>query len=140
MAKQDSAALAETSPAPSSEAISRDKAAPSPERAVPPQPSAATNLLLADIVVQEVSRRLRKRARRKALATQALDGEHHQDTLDSKTVIRSLGLYGASRLAHKSTFGLGLVATGLVLKTLYDRGTARQQREATKAAQKPPQN
>ena len=133
MAKQDSASLAKRSPDPSSEAISRDEAAPSQDRAQSTRSSAATNLLLADIVVQEVSRRLRKRARHKASATQALDAEHNQDTLDSKTVIRSLGLYGASRLAHKSTFGLGLVATGLVLKTLYDRGTARQKREATKA-------
>lgn len=95
-----------------------------------PSPDAATNLLIADIIVRGASRLFRESVKKRVADASPENREGAQDLLDGKAVIKSLALYSASKLATKSPVGLGLVAGGLALKTLYDRGKAVQKRRA----------
>jgi len=95
-----------------------------------PSPDATTNLLIADIIVRSASRLFRQNVESKVAHASVADDEQAEELLDGKTLITSLALYGASKLATKSPVGLGIVAGGLALKTLYDRGKARQRRQA----------
>jgi len=104
-----------------------------------PSPEATTNLLVTDIILRSASRLFREGVERRVATASAADEDEAEELLDGKTLIRSLALYGASRLATKSPVGLGLVAGGLAVKSLYDRGKARQQREALEA-QSPPKD
>lgn len=102
-----------------------------------PSPEATTNLLIADIVVRGASNLFRQNVERRVAKASAQDEHDAEALLDGKTLIKSLAIYGASKLATRSPVGLGVVAGGLALKTLYDRGKARQKREAMEA-QRPP--
>lgn len=96
-----------------------------------PSPEATTNLLVADIILRGASRLFRENVERRVAKEPAQDNEEDTTELvDGKTLIKSLALYGASKLAMRSPVGLGLVAGGLALKTLYDRGKARERRQA----------
>lgn len=99
-----------------------------------PSPNPATNLLIADIIVRGASTLFRKRVEKQVAKVSVEDETAAQDLLDGKTLITSLGLYGASKLATRSPIGLGVVAGGLLVKTLYDRGKARQQRLARRGS------
>ncbi len=98
-----------------------------------PSDNPGTNLLIADIVVRGASTLFRQTVeKRVAQASVAKAGEaakeEAQDLLDGRTLITTLGLYGASKLATRSVPGLLVVTGGLLAKTLYDRGKARQRR------------
>ena len=95
-----------------------------------PSPDAATNLLLADIILRSASSLFRRNIERKVVHASAKTEAEAQELLDGKTVIKTLALYGASKLAMRSPLGLGVVAGSLALKTLYDRGKARRRRLA----------
>lgn len=101
---------------------------------VMPSPNPATNLIIADILVRGVSTLVRKSVEKKVAKASLEDEADAQNMLDSKTLLTTLGLYGASKLATRSPAGLGVVAGGLLIKTLYDRGKARQLRTAIKGA------
>lgn len=58
--------------------------------------------------------------------------ERATEVLDGRTILTTLALYGASKLATRSVPGLAIVAGGLVLKTLYDRGRSRELEAAVK--------
>jgi hypothetical protein len=111
--------------------------AKSGRRRLLPSPEAATNLLIADIVVRSASRLFRDSVERRVARASAGDESEAEQLIDGPTMIRSLALYGASKLATRSPIGLGLVAGGLLAKTLYDRGKARQKREAPGAGRPP---
>lgn len=102
-----------------------------------PSPEASTNLLIADIIVRSASNLFRKDVERRVAKASVEEAAQADDLVDGSTLIKSLALYGASKLATKSPVGLGIVAGGLALKTLYDRGKARQRRQAL-ADQQPP--
>lgn len=104
-----------------------------------PSPEATTNLLIADIIVRSASRLFRQSVERRVVKASASDEREAEDLLDGATLIKSLALYGASKLATRSPVGLGVVAGGLALKTLYDRGKARQRREALEAQRQSPE-
>jgi hypothetical protein len=117
-----------------------DKEAPTPQSAPDPaQKSArhlplpsdnpATNLLIADIVLRGASTLLRKNVEKRVAKASAESSEEADKLLDGRTMLTTLGLYGASRLATRSVPGLALVTGGLVLKTLYDRGKAVRRRK-----------
>lgn len=91
-----------------------------------PSPNPATNLLIADIVVRGASSMLRGGIEKRVAKASADTEEQAQELLDGRTLLTTLGLYGASKLATRSPIGLGIVAGGLVLKTLYDRGKSIQ--------------
>jgi len=95
-----------------------------------PSPDAATNLLLADIILRSASSLFRRNVERKVAHASAKTEAEAQELLDGKTMIKTLALYGASKLATRSPVGLGVVAGSLALKTLYDRGKARRRRLA----------
>ena len=92
-----------------------------------PSPNAATNLLIADIVLRGAGRVARDTLEKRILIAN-YDPAKARELVDGRTMLTSLALYGASKLAARSPAGLAMVAGGLVLKTLYDRGKARQQR------------
>ena len=97
--------------------------------AVAHTPSPATNLLIADIVLRGASDLLRKNVERKV--GQAAPNRADQSALDGRTILTTLTLYGASKLATRSVTGLAIVAGGLVINSLYDRGKLREQRGET---------
>ena len=97
-----------------------------------PTDNPATNLLIADIVVRGASTLLRKQVEEKVAKASADNPEEAEKVLDGRSMLTTLGLYGASKLATRSVSGLAIVASGLVAKTLYDRGKARQKRLAGK--------
>ncbi len=101
-----------------------------------PSPNPATNLLIADIVVRGAATLFRKRVEKGVAKASYEDEAEAERLLDGKTIVTTLGLYGASKLATRSPTGLGLVAGGLVLKTLYDRGKARQARRRKHRSEK----
>lgn len=108
-----------------------------PKTSLLPSPKATTNLLIADIVVRGASNLFRDNVERRVAKASAQNDGEAEALLDGKTLIKTLAIYSASKLATRSPVGLGLVAGGLALKTLYDRGKARQKREALEA-QRPP--
>lgn len=102
-----------------------------------PSPNPATNILIADIVVRGAATLFRKNVEKRVARASYGDDDKAQSLLDGRTIITSLGLYGASKLATRSPFGLGVVAGGLVLKTLYDRGKAMQKRKRRQRDEEP---
>ncbi|QIQ85324.1 hypothetical protein [Erythrobacter sp.] len=110
---------------------------PKPRRAsrAMPSPDPNTNLMIADIVLRGSSLFLRRKLKDRMLLEE-YDPDKVAKFKDGKGLIRTVGLFGASRLATGSLPGLALVAGGLAAKTLYDRGKARQlrRRKQRKAA------
>ncbi len=95
-----------------------------------PTDNPGTNLLIADIVVRGASTLFRQTVEKRVAKASVEQEEDAQELLDGRTLITTLGLYGASRLATRSVPGLLMVTGGLLAKTLYDRGKARQRRIA----------
>ena len=96
-----------------------------------PATSKAVNLAIAEIVLRAVADRMRRQVSAdvaRVEATKKASGE--RDVVDGRSLLTSVGLYGASRLAKKSRAGLGLVAGGLLAKSLYERGKAVRERRA----------
>ncbi len=102
---------------------------PSPVAAKPtgpgglPLPShvAGTNLVIADIVLRAAGGMLRNRMER-GMLVKSYDKAKADRLVDGRSVVTSLALWGASRLATRSPVGLAVVAGGLAAKVLYDRG------------------
>jgi len=91
-------------------------------RGVPgPSTNPATNLLIADIVLRGASTLFRKNVE-KGMAKASENEEEAREILNGRTILSTLALYGASKLATRSVPGLAVVAGGLLVKTLYDRG------------------
>ncbi|MEM6476276.1 MAG: hypothetical protein AAF687_08935 [Pseudomonadota bacterium] len=84
-----------------------------------------TNLLIADIVLRGAGKTMRDTLEKRSLVA-GYNPAKAREMSDGHTVLASLAVYGASRVAARSGVGLALVAGGLVLKTLYDRGKAIQ--------------
>jgi len=80
-----------------------------------------TNLLIADVVLRGAGKVMRETLERRMLVAN-YDPDRAREHSDGRTILSSLAVYGASKLASRSAPGLALVAGGLVLKTLYDRG------------------
>ncbi|MEO1047419.1 MAG: hypothetical protein AAFW59_03730 [Pseudomonadota bacterium] len=97
-----------------------------------PSPEVTTNLLIADIVLRSASRLFRRNVERRIVRSGVTDEEAALEgsTFHGPSLLTSVALYGASKMATRSPLGLGVVAGGLILKTLYDRGKAKQKREA----------
>lgn len=90
---------------------------------------ADTKLMLGDIVLRNAGQ-LFHDTLHKRMVVSKYDPDRAREAMDGRTILTSIALYGASRLAARSTAGLAVVAGGLVLKALYDRGKARQLAEA----------
>jgi len=92
-----------------------------------PSPNPNTNLMITDIVVRGSGLFLRRKLKDRMLLEE-YDPEQVTKFKDGKGLLRTVSLFGASRLASGSLPGLVLVAGGLAAKTIYDRGKARQLR------------
>ena len=109
---------------------------PAKKNKLPPAPAtgAAVNLAVAEIVLRGIADRMRGKVAAdisQADAQKRKNGE--RDAVDGRSLITSVGLYGAAKLAKRSRAGLGLVAGGLLAKSLYDRGKAvREKRRQTR--------
>lgn len=99
-----------------------------------PSPNPKTNLYIADILLRGATTALRDTLRNRMVIAQ-YDPDKARELIDGRTVLTSLTLYGASKLATKSVPGLALVAGGLALKALYDRGKAKQLAEREPATE-----
>jgi len=104
--------------------------AESPSKLPLPSTNPATNLLIADILLRGASTLFRHSVEKRIAKASSENDDDAQELLDGRTLLTSLGLYGASKLATRSVPGLLIVGGGLVVKTLYDRGKARQRRLA----------
>lgn len=97
-----------------------------------PSTNPATNLIIADIVVRSLSVLLRNKVEEKVAKASFDDEDRAKDLINGRTIVTSMALYGASKLAMRSPFGLGIVTAALVGKTLYDRGrTVQRKRRST---------
>lgn len=99
-----------------------------------PSPVAATNLVIADIVLRAAGGLLRDRME-KGLLVKSYDKAKAEKLVDGRSLASSVALWGASRLATRSPLGLAVVAGGLAVKVFYDRGKRLEaKRRARKAA------
>lgn len=111
-------------------------AKPPKKSKLPPAPTTGTavNLAIAEIVLRGLADRMRGRV---DAGLSAADKQKRdtgvRDAVDGRSLLTSVGLYGAARLATKSRAGLGLVAGGLLAKSLYERGKAVRERRAKRA-------
>jgi hypothetical protein len=99
-----------------------------------PSPSAATNVVIADIVLRAAGGLLRDRME-KGILVRSYDKPKAHRMIEGRGITTSLALWGASHLARRSPIGLALVAGGLAAKVFYDRG---KRLEAERAAGKVP--
>ena len=114
---------------------SPDAAEPEKAPIIPgPSSNSATNLAIAEVLMGGVSRLMRQSMRQEMLS-KTHDRETAREMATSRSLLSGLAIYGASRLATRSVPGALLVAGGLALKTLYDRGGERQKREREKKRQ-----
>lgn len=108
-----------------------------PDESRLPSPNPVTNLVIADIVLRGAGSLMRQRLE-KGLLTGQLEADKAKRLVESRGVIGSLALWGATRLAMRSTVGLAVVAGGLAAKVLYDRGKQVQARRRTRKSAAPP--
>ncbi|MEO0057128.1 MAG: hypothetical protein RIT17_569 [Pseudomonadota bacterium] len=102
-----------------------------------PSSNPVTTLVIADIVLRGAGSLLRQKLE-KGLITGQLDGDKARRMVENRSMVSSLALLGASRLATRSPVGLAVVAGGLAAKVLYDRGKHVQaKRRARKSAAAP---
>jgi len=99
-----------------------------------PSPNAATNLVIADVVLRAAGGLLRDRMEKGLLTRHYSDPKAHR-LVDKRGFAASAVLWGASRLARRSPIGLAVVVGGLAAKVFYDRG---KRLESKRAAKKPP--
>ncbi len=92
-----------------------------------PSTNPATNFLIADIVLRAAGDLVRERVER-GMITKTYDEEKAEELVDSSGLLTTVALYGISRIATRSPAGLAIVAGGLVLKALYDRGKSIEAR------------
>ena len=98
----------------------------SPQHRAPRAAETVTNLMVADIVLRGASSHLQRKVESLPDTGASQDQIDKVKSSNGRTILTTLGLYGASKLARKSLSGLALVTGALVLKTLHDRGKARQ--------------
>ena len=98
-----------------------------------PSPVAATNLVIADIVLRAAGGLLRDRME-KGLLVKSYDQAKADKLVDGRGVATTLALWGASRIARRSPLGLAVVAGGLAAKVFYDRGKRLQKKARKKGS------
>lgn len=86
-----------------------------------PSTDPATNFVIADIVLRAAGDFAREAIEKKTLA-QTYDRAKAEEIVSSQSIAKTIALYGITRIATRSPAGLAVVAGGLILKALYDRG------------------
>lgn len=124
-------------PAPLASKVDAADTPPAKARRGLPMPSTdpATNFVITDIVLRAAGDFAREAIERTTL-TQTYDRETAEQIVSSQSIAKTIALYAITRIATRSPVGLAVVAGGLVLKALYDRGKALEPRD--KAAKNRP--
>lgn len=91
-----------------------------------PSTNPATNMLIADIALRSAGRIVRN-SMQKGMLRAGFDRDQAREIVNSRTMLSSLILYGASKVATRSIPGALLVGGGLLAKTLYDRGLSKRE-------------
>lgn len=99
---------------------------PHPEGMPGPSTNPATNMLIADIALRSAGRIVRN-SMQKGMLRAGFDRDQAREIVNSRTMLSSLILYGASKVATRSIPGALLVGGGLLAKTLYDRGMSKRE-------------
>jgi hypothetical protein len=94
-----------------------------------PSTDPATNFLIADIVLRAAGDLVRELVEKKTLA-QTYDRAKAEELVSRQSIAKTVAIYGISRIATRSPAGLAVVAGGLVLKALYDRGRSIEAKKA----------
>ncbi|WP_271078576.1 hypothetical protein [Aurantiacibacter sp. MUD61] len=97
------------------------------QTAVPgPSPNPATNILINDIILRSVGR-ISRMTVEKAILGKQYGRELAKDAVENRSTINTLAAYAITKVATRSIPGAALVASGLVVKTLFDRSQRRRQ-------------
>ncbi len=92
-----------------------------------PSTDPATNFLIADILLRAAGDFARERIEAKTIA-HTYDRAKAEELVGGQSIAKTIALYAITRIATRSPAGLALVAGGLVLKALYDRGKSIEAR------------
>lgn len=95
-------------------------------------PNPATNMFIADIAMRGLSVLARNTLHKAVLRNRYGSGKA-KDIVENKSLVRSLALYGASRVATRSVPGAALVGGGLLAKALLERSRAKRKGHAAVA-------
>ncbi|MFM7404844.1 MAG: hypothetical protein ACKO1N_12335 [Erythrobacter sp.] len=101
-----------------------------------PSPRAATNLVIADIVLRAAGGLLRDRME-KGMLIKSYDAAKAEKLVEGRGLATSAALWGASHLARRSPIGLAVVAGGLAAKVFYDRGKRLEQKRRARKPTEP---
>ena len=101
------------------------KIAPRPGGMPGPSTNPATNILIADIALRGAGRLMRN-SLQKGMLRAGYSKQTASDMINNRTMLSSLILYGASKVATRSIPGALAIGGGLLAKTLYDRGLSRR--------------
>ena len=103
------------------------KSLPGRSKTMPgPSTNPATNVLIADIALRSAGRLVRN-SMEKGMLRAGFERDEAREIVDGRTMLSSLILYGASKVATRSLPGALLVGGGLIAKTLFDRGMSRRE-------------
>lgn len=95
------------------------------EKVPGPSPNAATNVLIAEILVRSAGR-IARRSMEKGLLKARFDQEQAAAIVEGRGLTHTLVSTTIARVATRSVPGALLVGGGLVAKTLYDRSISRR--------------
>lgn len=90
-----------------------------------PSTNAATNLIISDIIVRAAAR-LARNSMHKGVLRGRYGADKAKAIVENRSVLSTLALYGASKIATRSVPGALVVSTGLIAKTLFDRSQSRR--------------
>ncbi len=106
-------------------AISADSAG-DPSKSLIEQPAKlVTGAMASEIVIRSVGSMVRQAFERGVLSRR-YDKDTAKKFLDNRSVLHTAAAFGVTKIATRSLPGALLVGTGLVAKTLFDRGKARR--------------
>lgn len=88
-----------------------------------PATGSGVNLAMAEIILRAGADRMRGKVNSDISIAEAEKRKAGlRDAVDGRSLITSVALYSAAKLATRSRAGLGLVVSGLLAKSLYERG------------------
>ncbi len=97
-----------------------DKARVGAQKVPGPSSNPATNLLIADVVLNGTSI-LFRRTMERALLSLRFDKDKAKEVVQGRSLVESALSYGAARYATRSLPGFVLVTGGLLAKSVFDR-------------------
>ena len=102
-----------------------------------PSTNPATNLIVSDLILRSIGR-LARHSVEKGLLGRRYGKDVAKLAVENRSLIETLAVFGATRLATRSVPGAALVAGSLLAKTLYDRRRSRKaaQRSGDRAVTK----